>query len=61
MDCQPFDAVERMLLVSGQYGRNVCRVLASLFAWSPVVARPAYGKDASKMFPPSWLDFFQDG
>lgn len=61
MQCQPLDAVERMLLVGCNEGSNAAFVFILLFGWLTVVSSAVYAQGASELFPPSWLDFIQNG
>jgi hypothetical protein len=61
MQGKPTNTVERMLLVSGQYGRYVNRILALPLGWRAVVVCPAQLQDTRELFPPSRLDLAQDG
>jgi len=50
-----------MLLVSCNEGSNAALIFVPPFGWLTVVSRTAYPQNASKLFSPPWLDFFQDG
>src|SRR5205085_2638582 len=61
MNCQPFDAVERMLRVHGTQERNIRCVLSLLRGCGPVAVGPANLQDLREPVPPPRIDFFQDG
>lgn len=50
-----------MLGVSCEQLSSVELVFLLLPNWFSVVPSPADAQYASKMFPPSWVDFLQDG
>jgi hypothetical protein len=54
------NTVERVLGMGGTQCRNVLLVFGALLGRRAVVGRTVDTQDASKSFPPSWLDFFQD-
>lgn len=60
MQREPADAVERMLLMSCNEGSNAALIFAALLGRVTVVCGAVDTQDASKSFPPSWIDFFQD-
>jgi hypothetical protein len=50
-----------MLLMGCNEGSNAALIFVPPFGRFTVVCRAVYAQDASESFPPSRLDFFQDG
>ena len=61
VQCQPTNAVKRVLGMHCEQCSNRFDVFSSLFARSSVVACPADAQYPCELVSPSWLDFFQDG
>jgi hypothetical protein len=61
MDGKPFYTVERVFLVGCNKGSNAALVFGLLCDCGAVIMRAAQSQHACEMFPPSRLDFLQDG